>query len=98
MRGKGSTFKARGGSYRLFILLWLTLPLLSSPSLYDSQTQLKETIVRSYPQLKKSRDSLLWGYKITAEGLDEEQKKIIEVLPEKREEGFLNNIGKLFNN
>ena len=35
---------------------------------------------------------------ITAEGLDEEQKKIIEVVPEKRSEGFLDNIGKMFNN
>lgn len=67
-----------------------------SNSLYDSQKQLTESVVRSYPQLRKSRDNLKWGYKITALGLDEEQKQIVEVVPEPRKEGFLDNVGNLF--
>ena len=65
-------------------------------SLYDSQKQLVESITRSYPQLRKSRDDLKWGYKITANGLTEEQKEIIEVKPEPRGEGPFAGIQSMF--
>ncbi|GMI44081.1 hypothetical protein TrCOL_g9302 [Triparma columacea] len=69
-------------------------------SLYDSITQLRESVVRSYPQLKKSRENLVWGYKITVmKGTpnEEEMKKIKEVVPEARPEGFLDNVKNMFN-
>ena len=69
-------------------------------SLYDSINQLRESVVRSYPQLKKSRENLVWGYKITVmKGTpnEEEMKKIKEVVPEARPEGFLDNVKNMFN-
>ncbi|GMH86358.1 hypothetical protein TL16_g10513 [Triparma laevis f. inornata] len=67
-------------------------------SLFDSQKQLVESITRSYPQLRKSRDDLKWGYKITANGLSDEQKEINEVVPEKQSGNFFDNISNMFNN
>mmetsp|Transcript_5435 Transcript_5435/g.10867 ORF Transcript_5435/g.10867 Transcript_5435/m.10867 type:complete len:224 (-) Transcript_5435:135-806(-) len=68
-------------------------------SLYDSIGQLKESVVRSYPQLKKSKEDLKWGYKVNvAEGTPnkEELAKIKEITPEPRPEGFLDNVKNMF--
>lgn len=54
-----------------------------------------ETIVRGYPQLKKSRDELEFGYKLAYEGLSEEQSKI-QVIEVKEQKGFLDGIKSAF--
>ncbi len=64
-------------------------------SLYRDEKQLKETICRAYPQLRKSRDSLEFGYKLAFEGLDEEKSKIQVVVP-KEQKGVLDGIKSAF--
>jgi hypothetical protein len=60
-------------------------------SLWRDQDKLKETIVRVYPQLRETRDTLEFGYKIGFEGLSEEQLKIQAIVP-KEQKGLLDNI------
>ena len=66
-----------------------------SGSLFRDQKNLVETIVRGYPQLKKSRDELEFGYKLAYEGLSEEQSKI-QVIEVKEQKGFLDGIKSAF--
>merc|ERR1712125_186025 len=51
-------------------------------SLYQDLEKLKESIVRQYPQLRKSKETLEFGYKLAYEGLSENQKKINLVTPQ----------------
>jgi len=60
-------------------------------SLYRDQAQLKETICRAYPQLRKSKDELEFGYKLAYEGLDEEKSKIQPIEP-KEQKGWVDGI------
>jgi len=62
-----------------------------SGSLYRDKTKLVETICRSYPQLRKNRDELEFGFKLSYEGLSEEQQKITVVEP-KEQKGLFDNI------
>ena len=59
--------------------------------------KLKESIVRTYPQLKKSRDELEFGYKLAFPGLSEEKGKMNLVEPKERK-GLLDNIKGMFGN
>ena len=62
-----------------------------SGSLYRDLPKLVESICRAYPQLRKSRDELEWGYRLGFEGLSEEQNKINLVTPEESK-GFFDNV------
>mmetsp|Transcript_10553 Transcript_10553/g.14802 ORF Transcript_10553/g.14802 Transcript_10553/m.14802 type:complete len:156 (-) Transcript_10553:60-527(-) len=66
-----------------------------SGSLYRDKDQLIESIVRGYPQLRKSRDELEFGYKLAYEGLSEEQGSITVVKPEEKR-GLMDNIKGMF--
>ena len=58
-----------------------------SYGVHESLRDLTESVVRNYPQLRKSRDKLEWGYKITSQNLPEELGKTTVVEPKKRPEG-----------
>lgn len=63
-------------------------------SLYRDLPKLKESIFRAYPQLRKSKDDLQYGYKLAFEGLPEDEK-ICEVTP-KEQKGVFDNVKNLF--
>jgi len=65
-------------------------------SLYQDQRKLVESIVRTYPQLRKSRDEFEFGYKLAFEGLSEEQSKEIKVIVPKQQKGVVDNIKNIF--
>lgn len=54
-------------------------------SLFRDKDRLIETVVRGYPQLRKDRNDLEFGYKLSYEGLSKEQEKIsvVEVKEQK---------------
>lgn len=64
-------------------------------SLFRDQGQLKETICRAYPQLRKSKDQLEFGYKLAYNGLNEEQTKMSLITP-KEQKGFIDGIKSAF--
>jgi len=66
-------------------------------SLASDLNKLKETVVRAYPQLRKSREDLEFGYKLAFDGLSDEQKKINFVEPKERK-GFMDNFTGMFGN
>ncbi|GAX12811.1 hypothetical protein FisN_15Hh290 [Fistulifera solaris] len=65
-------------------------------SLYRDLDKLKETILRAFPQLRKSKDELEFGYKLSFKGLDEEKAKEIFVVEPKENKGVLDNIKDIF--
>jgi len=67
-----------------------------SGSLFRDQDKLVETICRAYPQLRKSREELEFGYKLAYEGLSEEKSGVNSIVP-KEQKGFLNGITSMFN-
>mmetsp|Transcript_1711 Transcript_1711/g.2553 ORF Transcript_1711/g.2553 Transcript_1711/m.2553 type:complete len:214 (+) Transcript_1711:90-731(+) len=66
-----------------------------SGSLYNDKDSLVETICRGYPQLRKTRDELEFGYKLAYDGLSEEQTKI-QVIEVKEQKGFFAGIKSAF--
>ena len=64
-------------------------------SLFRDMDKLKESIVRGYPQLKKSRNELEWGYKLAFDGLAEDQMKV-NLVDVKETKGFFDNIKGMF--
>merc|ERR1711874_154783 len=66
-----------------------------SGSLYRDQEKLVETICRGYPQLRKTKDELEFGYKLAYEGLSEEKSQI-NVIEIKEQKGFIDNIKSAF--
>ena len=66
-----------------------------SGSLYRDQERLVETICRGYPQLRKSKDDLEFGYKLAFDGLSEEKSQISTVVP-KEQKGFFDGIKSAF--
>jgi len=64
-------------------------------SLAQDVEKLKESVVRSYPQLRKSHDELEWGYKLAFDGLSDEQKQVQPVEP-KAQKGVLDGVRNLF--
>ena len=65
-------------------------------SLAQDEERLKESVVRSYPQLRKSRSELEWGYKLAFEGLPEDKAKNVEVVVPKAQSGVLDGVKNLF--
>jgi hypothetical protein len=65
-------------------------------SLHRDQAKLKETICRTFPQLRKSRDELEFGYKLAYPGLTKEQSDEIKVVEPKESKGFFDNIKAVF--
>lgn len=65
-------------------------------SLWQDQGKLKEAILKTYPQLKKSKDQLEFGYRLGFEGLSEEQTKETKVIVPKEQKGFVDNIKNIF--
>jgi hypothetical protein len=66
-------------------------------SLARDLPRLKETIIRAYPQLRKSRDEFEFGYKLGFEGLSDEQAKEIIPVEPKEQKGFLDGVKNMFN-
>lgn len=64
-------------------------------SLYGDKDKLVETICRGYPQLRKSKDTLEFGYKLAYDGLSEEQSKINVIVP-KETKGFFDGVKSAF--
>jgi hypothetical protein len=65
-------------------------------SLYNDLPKLKETVVRAYPQLRKSRDDFEFGYKLGFQGLSEEKSKDINPVEPKENKGPLDGIRNIF--
>jgi len=66
-----------------------------SGSLFRDIEQLKESVCRGYPQLRKQRTKLEFGYKLAYDGLSEEQQKISVVEP-KEQKGVFDGIKSMF--
>mmetsp|Transcript_35492 Transcript_35492/g.85639 ORF Transcript_35492/g.85639 Transcript_35492/m.85639 type:complete len:219 (+) Transcript_35492:133-789(+) len=60
-------------------------------SLARDMNRLEETIVRGYPQLRKDKGKLEWGYKLSYKGLSKEQEKV-HVVEIKEQKGWLDGI------
>jgi hypothetical protein len=63
-------------------------------SLYRDLPKLNESIFRAYPQLRKSKDELQYGYKLAFEGLPENEP--ICVVTPKEQKGVLDGIKNMF--
>ena len=66
-----------------------------SGSLFRDKKNLVETIVRGYPQLRKSKDDLEFGYKLAFNGLKDEQMQI-NLIEIKEQKGFFDGIKSAF--
>jgi hypothetical protein len=64
-------------------------------SLYRDLARLEETIVRGYPQLRKDKGKLEFGYKLSYKGLSAEQEKI-QVVEVKEQKGFFDGLKNVF--
>lgn len=64
-------------------------------SLFRDMNRLEETIVRGYPQLRKDKGNLEWGYKLSYKGLTKEQEKV-HVVEIKEQKGFFDGIKSAF--
>ena len=65
-------------------------------SLYRDVTNLKETVCRAYPQLRKVKEELEFGYKLAFEGLPEDKAKEIIPVEPKEQKGVLDGIRNIF--
>ena len=65
-------------------------------SLYRDQDKLRETVVRQFPQLRKVKDELEFGYKLGYQGLSEEQTKAVVPVEPKEQKGVLDGIKNIF--
>ena len=65
-------------------------------SLFRDIDQLKETVCRVYPQLRKSREEFEFGYKLVFEGLAEDKAKEIVPVEPKEQKGVLDGIKNIF--
>ena len=65
-------------------------------SLYRDVEKLKESVVRAYPQLKKSRKEFEFGYKLAYDGLPEDKAKEIFVVEPKEQKGVFDGVKNLF--
>lgn len=61
-------------------------------SLARDVTRLEETIVRGYPQLRKEKGKLEYGYKLAYAGLSDEKAKKVNLVELKEQKGFLDGI------
>jgi hypothetical protein len=65
-------------------------------SLFRDKDRLVESIVRGYPQLRKSRDEFEFGYRLGFDGLDEKKSAEIHVVVPKESKGIFDNVKNLF--
>jgi len=65
-------------------------------SLYSDLSKLKETVVRAYPQLRKARDDMEFGYKLNYKGLPEDKAKAIVPVEPKEQGGPLDGLKNIF--
>jgi len=65
-------------------------------SLYSDLARLKETVFRAYPQLRKAKDDLQFGYKLDFEGLSEEKKKDVMPVEPKEQKGVFDGLRNIF--
>lgn len=63
-------------------------------SLWQDQTKLRNSITRTYPQLRQV-DKLEFGYKLAFDGLSDKQREITLVEP-KEQKGMMDSIKNLF--
>ncbi|KAL3804178.1 hypothetical protein HJC23_013697 [Cyclotella cryptica] len=67
-----------------------------SGSLYKDLPKLEESIFRGYPQLRKEKKNLEYGYKLNYPGLSKEQEKISVVEVKEQKGGILGGLQNLF--
>jgi len=65
-------------------------------SLYSDKDKLVESITRTYPQLRKARDNLKFGYKLVYDGLSDAQTKQINEIEPKEQKGMMDNLKNIF--
>jgi hypothetical protein len=65
-------------------------------SLYRDVAKLKETVCRAYPQLRKARDELEFGYKLAFQGLPEDKAKEVVPVEPKEQKGVFDGIRNIF--
>ena len=65
-------------------------------SLWRDVEKLKETVCRAYPQLRKSRGELEFGYKLAFLGLPEDKSKEVFPVEPKEQKGVLDGIKNIF--
>ena len=65
-------------------------------SLFRDQARLKESIIGTYPQLRKSKEQLQFGYKLAYEGLSKEKAKEVVPVEPKEQKGVMDNIKNIF--
>ena len=65
-------------------------------SLYQDMKRLTESVVRSYPQLRKSRNDLEWGYKLAFDGLSEDKAKLVKPIEPKEQKGMMDSVKGMF--
>jgi hypothetical protein len=65
-------------------------------SLYRDVAKLKDTVCRAYPQLRKAKDELEFGYKLAFDGLPEDKAKEIVPVEPKEQKGVLDGIRNIF--
>lgn len=64
-------------------------------SIYKDLAKLTDSVCRSYPQLRKAKDELEWGYRLGFAGLDEKAEPINLIEP-KEQKGLIDNIKGMF--
>lgn len=64
-------------------------------SLYRDLNKLTESIFRTYPQLRKSKGKLQFGYKLAFKGLPEEKGKT-NVIEPKEQKGLFDGVKNMF--
>ena len=65
-------------------------------SLYSDLEKLKETVMRAYPQLRKQRNNLEFGYKLAFDGLPADKAKEIVPVEPKEQTGPLDGLRNIF--
>lgn len=65
-------------------------------TLYRDLAKLKETISRAYPQLRKVKDELEFGYRLAYEGLPEDKSKEVVPVEPKEQKGVFDGIRNIF--
>jgi len=65
-------------------------------SLYSDLNQLKETVIRAYPQLRKARNDMEFGYRLSYTGLPEDKAKIIHPVEPVENKGPLDGLKNIF--
>eukprot|EP00536_Pseudo-nitzschia_multiseries_P000741 jgi/Psemu1/249901/estExt_Genewise1Plus.C_90104 len=67
-----------------------------SGSLYSDLAKLKDTVMRAYPQLRKKKDEMEFGYKLGYDGLPEDKAKEIIPVEPKEPKGALDGLRNIF--